>query len=86
MTVAKPLAIEKNPFGMGYDNIKITGFTDNELYELKSMEHGEAIEAVVDMLNRRNQGKGRELQCGYGIYGMWFDNEFVYMRVGDSCD
>ena len=84
--MAQPLTIKRNPFGMGMDNIIITGFTDEELSELKSMEHHEAMEKIVEMLNSRNQGKGKEFQCGYGIYGLWFDNEAAYMRVGDSCD
>lgn len=82
--MANPLTINRNPFGMGMDNVIITGFTDEELYKLKCMEHHDAIDAVVEMLDSRNQGKGQEFRSGYGICSLWFDNEAVYMRVGES--
>lgn len=84
--MTNPLTLERNPFGMGFDTVRIIGFTDEELYELKQLDHPDAINKVVELLNARNNGKGNELQCGYGIYGLWFDNEYVYLRVGDSCD
>ena len=68
------------------DTIKITGFRGNELSELKSMEHGEAKEKLIDMLNTRNGGIGSTWVCGYGVYGLWFDNEAAYLNIGTSCD
>jgi hypothetical protein len=50
------------------------------------MEHNEAKETLIDMLDDRNQGQGTCWQCGYGVYGLWFDNEFAYLNVGTSCD
>lgn len=68
------------------DTMKITGFADGELSELKSMEHYEAKEKLLEMLDNRNGGVGTCWQCGYGAYGLWFDNEAAYMNIGRSCD
>ena len=80
------MKIEKSRYGNGLDEIRISGFKDGELNELKSMEHMEAKEKLIEMLDDRNNGEGNALACGYGIYGMWFDNEYAYMNVGSSCD
>lgn len=80
------MKIEKSRYGNGLDEIRISGFKDGELNELKSMEHMEAKEKLIEMLDDRNNGEGTALACGYGIYGMWFDNEYAYMNVGSSCD
>lgn len=66
--------------------MRIGGFMDGELNELKSMENNEAKETLIDMLDDRNQGQGTCWYCGYGVYGLWFDNEFAYLNVGTSCD
>lgn len=68
------------------DTVRISGFMDGELSELKSMEHGEAKIALLDMLDRRNNGTGSYWHNGYGIYGMWFDNEYAYLNIGTTCD
>ena len=80
------LSIEKRQYSSGMDTIRIGGFNEGELSELKSMEHHEAQDKLVDMLNNRNMGLGTVYACGKGIYSMWFDNEFAYMNVGTSCD
>lgn len=81
------LKIEKIDSGRrGMDTMKITGFRDSELSELKSMEHYEAQDKLLEMLDARNENTGTCWKCGYGIYGMWFDNEAAYMNVGNSCD
>ena len=79
------LKIEKTPSGR-LVTVKITGFMDGELSELKSMEHGEAQDKLLEMLDSRNNGIGSCWACGYGVYGMWFDNEAAYMNIGNSCD
>ena len=81
------LIIEDVPYASGgLTTKKITGFNDGELNELKSMTHEEAKEKLIDMLNYRNGNIGHTWACGYGIYGMWFDNEAAYMNIGSSCD
>ena len=85
--MAAKLKIEKIPSGRGgMDTMKITGFKDKELSELKSMEHGEAREKLIEMLNNRNDGIGTCWVCGNGVYGLWFDNEAAYLNIGSSCD
>lgn len=80
------LKIEKKQYSPGIDTMTITGFNDGELSELKSMEHHEAREKLLEMLDSRNGGIGKQWVCGYGVYGLWFDNEAAYLNIGSSCD
>lgn len=79
------LTIEKRPCG-SLETVKITGFTEQELSKLKSMDHESSQDFLVEMLNARNNGIGTQWQCGYGIYSLWYDNEAAYMNIGKSCD
>lgn len=80
------LTIEKIQHTPGMDTFRISGFEDGELYELKSLKHREAEEKMIHLLDERNGNKGSCWAYGYGIYGLWFDNEYAYMNVGDKCD
>ena len=81
------LEIGEIPSGRsGMKTMRIGGFLDGELSELKSMEHGEAKEKLLQMLDDRNSNTGTCWTCGYGVYGMWFDNEYAYINIGSSCD
>lgn len=84
--MANPLTVEKWHATSGINTMRVSGFTDGELGELKSMEHGEATEALLGMLDNRNGGIGTEWHNGYGIYGVWYDNEYAYINIGRSCD
>ena len=66
----------------GLRTMRIGGFGDGELSELKSMEHREAKEKLLEMLGNT----GTCWHNGYGVYGLWFDNEFAYLNIGTSCD
>lgn len=68
------------------DTIEITGFQPGELNELKSMEHGESLEKIIEMLDDRNGNAGTCYACGNGIYEHWFDNDAAYINIGKSCD
>jgi len=70
----------------GMKTMRIGGFREGELRELKSMEHYEAKEKLLDMLDNRNNGIATCWHNGNGVYGLWFDNEFAYLNVGSSCD
>ena len=80
------LTIEKQPCTGSLDTMKITGLSHEELSELKSMEHYESKEALLDLLDHRNDGQGTAWMCGYGVYGLWYDNDAAYLNVGKSCD
>ena len=80
------LTLQAMPCTMGMDTLRITGFEDGELSELKSMEHGESGRKLLDMLDVRNDGAGTMYMCGYGVYGHWFDDDSAYINVGRSCD
>ena len=68
------------------DTMKITGFTYGELSELKSMEHNESKEVLLNMLDTRNSGLGTQWVRGYGVYGLWYDNDAAYLNIGKTCD
>ena len=81
------LKIESIPFGgVGIVTQRISGFQDGELERLKSMKHEEARGELLKMLDLRNNNTGTCWQCGYGVYGLWFDNEYAYVNIGSSCD
>ena len=80
------LTIEKKQYRTGMDTMKITGFNDGELSELKSMVHEEAKDKLLEMLDSRNNGTGTCWACGNGVYSLWFDEEAAYLNVGKSCD
>lgn len=80
------LTIEKQQKYGGMQTMRIGGFRDGELSELKSMEHHEAKDKLLEMLDSRNGNIGTCWHNGYGVYGMWFDNEYAYLNIGNSCD
>ena len=80
------LTLKTSRYSSGINTVMITGFRDGELSELKSMEHHEAQEKLLEMLNSRNGNMGSCYANGYGIYGLWFDNEAAYLNVGNTCD
>jgi len=80
------LYVERMPMNSGMDMLKITGFSDGELHELKSMEHKEAFDKVIEMLDGRNDGAGTCYVRGNGVYGLWFDEEAAYLSIGNSAD
>ena len=80
------LAVDRIQRMGGMDTMKISGFGDGELSELKSMDHYEAKDKLLEILDSRNDGIGTMWACGFGVYGMWFDNEAAYLNIGNSCD
>ena len=82
----KKLTIDKIPCSRIMDTMRIGGFEDGELEKLKGMEHKKAKEKLLDMLDERNNKIATTWHNGYGIYGLWFDNEYAYVNIGTSCD
>lgn len=83
------LTVEKDPIqvsGRCMITMRIGGFGNGELSELKSMEHYEAKNKLLDMLDSRNGGTGTMWMRGCGVYGLWFDNEYAYLNIGSSSD
>ena len=70
----------------GMKTMMIDGLTDEELKALKRLDNSVAKEALLKVLDERNDGIGTQWKCGYGIYGVWFDNECAFVNIGDSCD
>ena len=80
------LTIQKLQSTGRLDTMRIGGFNNGELSELKSMEHYESKSKLLDMLDDRNHGLGLTWMAGPGVYGHWFDNEYAYVNIGKSCD
>lgn len=80
------LTLEKKPCTRAMDTMKIGGFADGELEMLKRLPNHDARVVLLDMLDERNNGIATAWHRGYGIFGLWFDNEFAYLNIGRSCD
>ena len=80
------LSIEPINNDGGLQTMRIGDFAEGELQELKSLPNMEAKEKLLTMIDERNDGRGTCWVCGYGVYGLWFDNEYAYLRIGTSCD
>lgn len=80
------LKVETDRYGMGVNVMKVSGFTNQELKELGSMEQGEMKESVLNMLDERNGNTGTRWKCGYGVYRMWMHGDAVFVEIGSSCD
>ena len=80
------LTIEQIHYSPGMNTQRVGGFEEGELRKLKDMPHGKARDELIRMLNERNGGLGPTWECGYGMYGLWFDNEYAYVNIGSSCD
>ena len=80
------LKIDRSDGDRGTETYRVTGFKDGELYEIKDMPHAKAEDEIIRILDERNGNKGTCWAQGYGIYGVWFDNDAAYLRVGNSCD
>ena len=68
----------------GMDTMKISGFGDGELSELKSMDHYEAKDKLLEVLDSRNDGIGTMWACGYGVYGMFSSEHRPYKNGSPS--
>ena len=80
------LSIESIEVGNGMETMRIGNFAEGELQELKSLPNLDAKDKLLTMVDERNDGRGTCWYCGYGVYGLWFDDEYAYLRIGTSCD
>lgn len=62
--------------------IRITGFSENELSELNSMDYREMKETIIDMLDRRNDKLGSRW-VGRGFLSAWINNGAVFVEIRD---
>ena len=73
---------------------KVTGFSQEELKELRQIDRKQGYIAlknrVVEMLDEHNPNQGTCWHNGYGIYdvviGSKEDPDAVYVETGSSCD
>lgn len=91
--LAGPLTIEEMlPAFSATTRRRIKGFTGAELELLRKLkvdgEEAEMMDAVLDILNKRNKGLGTTWHNGIGVYGVSFyeDSDTVILITGKSCD
>jgi hypothetical protein len=80
------LKVEPVVENIGTRVMKITGWTDNELSELNSMEYREMIDKILEILDVRNLNMGTCWHNGYGVYTAWISGSTVFVEIGNSCD
>lgn len=80
------LKIDKLDFGSSLDTMKISGMSEEELKDLRRVPHDVALDRLLEMLDKRNNGLGTRWACGRGVYSFWFDNVAAYVNIGRSCD
>lgn len=81
-----PLKIETFREGYGSRCMKVTGFTEEELYELEHIDYRDMKKKIVEILDERNSGTGTVWSCGYGLYTAWIRDGALYVEIGTSCD
>lgn len=81
-----PLGIKITHEGFGKKTIQLTGFTEQELSELNSMDYREMKSKIAEIADERNNGIGTCWYNGYGIYNAWIGDGCAYIEIGTSCD
>jgi len=82
----EPLTIETIYHTCATRVVKISGFTEDELKYLNSLGYKEFKEAVLEALDKRNNGQGKRWKFGYGVFMMWISQNAVIAEIGKSCD
>lgn len=76
-----------NP-GFGVKDMKVTGFSEDEL-EVLHKNRGEALtDLVLKLLDEHNDRLGTRWFRGYGVYGVRFQlshPDVVIVTIGTSC-
>lgn len=80
------LTIEIWRAGFGVNTLKITGFTEAEMEELKHCDYRDLKTRVVEIADERNGNIGTCWTRGYGIYNAWTNDNAVFIEVGSSSD
>lgn len=68
------------------DVYKVTGFTEDELNELKQMDWRDMKKTVLEVLDKECNGIGTCWHNGYGVFQMWIAGDAVMVEIGKSCD
>ena len=76
-----------------FDHWKVSGFSDEEFSELLRLKEDQGYfqmqKRLVEIIDEHNPNQGTCWACGYGIYGVVFNDRFpgcVFVETGNSCD
>lgn len=81
-----PLTITADRDNFSTRTMKITGFTEQELHELNSMDYRDMKETLLNIIDDRNKNTATCWHNGYGIYCAWIRDDAAYVEIGKSCD
>ena len=56
---------------------KISGFTDEEIYDIEHMDYRDMKKAVIDAINKCNNGIGKD----WRVLSMWTRGKLVYAEI-----
>ena len=85
------IEVDRNTFI--FDYWKVTGFSDEEMHELLTLDEEKGYYAMrdrlVEIIDAHNPGHGTAWGAGYGIYDVKFHKDYpnsVFVETGSSCD
>ena len=84
-------ALQVSVFYEGYGSkvMKIDGFSDEDLDELRRMDYRDMKKEVLEALDRYNGGLGTCWQNGNGVYSAYMNGQYpksIFVEIGKSCD
>lgn len=66
--------------------MRITGWTEQELEDLRHLHYQDMKNAVLEELDRRNGGLGTCWHNAYYVFQMWVRDDAVMVEIGNSSD
>lgn len=79
-----PLNVERFRKGLGVDVIRVSGFTADELYDLRHMDYRDMKMVIIQELNKRNNRLGSQYMK-HGVYHMYENQAYpdsIFIEVG----
>lgn len=75
--------------GVGSKVMKVDGFDDGDLEDLRRMDYRDMMKQVTDALDRCNGGLGTCWHNGNGILSVYMNGQYpksIFVEIGKSCD
>lgn len=83
------LKIEQVETDRFFNLMQVSGFTEEDMENLNSLDRNAMEAAALEMIDRRNGGIGSCWKRGYGVYGFFPHPRMkgtLMFRIGNSCD
>ena len=84
-------ALQVTTFYEGYGSkvMKVDGFSDSDLDDLRRMDYRDMIQQVLEALDKCNGGMGTQWKAGYGVFSAYMNGQYpksIFVEIGKSCD